>query len=344
MRNKKYDVLRGLATVFVLLIHVTADYACAEADTAVYWTLSALNKLFGIAVPVFVALTVFLSLKSGKRRSPAYLGRKLLPLAALYLIWSAVYLCYNIGVHSAPLPSWGELVSENLLQGKTCYHLYYIVMLLQLYFALFFLSRAPIKKIRPSLWQPAAASVGQMIALLLFIKFIIFKFWFYNTAVLLMFYISPIVYGLILAADTKKAEAIFRRYWWLYVSVIIVAVTQLSLIGVFAPALFGENTVGRTVFETGVRELFIFGGIPLMFNLAEALKNSRALAILGRHSLGVYFAHPLVLFFIKDIWDFTDKGELVLLGGMALSLCAVLIFSFAYSALAEAIRKKRACR
>ena len=145
VRDSKYDVLRGLATVFVLLIHITADHAFSEADTAAYWILNALNKLFGIAVPIFVALTVFLSLKSGKRRSPAYLGRKLLPLAALYLIWSALYLCYGIGAHSAPLPSAGELVRGNLLQGKTCYHLYYIVMLLQLYLLLFFLSRAPDK-------------------------------------------------------------------------------------------------------------------------------------------------------------------------------------------------------
>lgn len=338
VRDKKIDVIRGIAIMFVLLIHITSDYAFAENTAATYWALNFFNKLFNTAVPTFVALTVFLGLKSGKRRGIGYLLKKTVPMILLYLAWSAVYLFVYTKKLGSPMPDMHNLIFQNLLQGSTCYHLYYIIMLLQLYILITVLSYLPVKKLQPRPWLPIAAIVAQLAVLKLFTEFIIMKYWFYNTSVLVIFYLTPICYGLMLAADKEKTEAMFKKYFPLYGTVFIAAALIRALLFAYGGEIFAD-TLLRSFVETAFRELFIFGGIPVMFRLGVFLRRLSPLELLGRHSLGIYFFHPLILIYIDVTYSFNQGSTALLLAGCIVKFIAVALISLIFSIASEYARK-----
>lgn len=338
-REQKYDVLRGLAILFVLLIHISSDYALAPEGSAVYTVFNILNKLFNTAVPTFVALTVFLGLKSGKRRSVIYVLKKIGPITALYLFWSFVYLFYNIKFNGFAVPMLGELGARILLQGEACYHLYYIVMLIQLYAVIAALSHLPLQRLRPKPWLPLAGGALQMAVFFVYTALVIYPLGFYNTALLVIFYITAITYGLCLASDKTAVEAGFKKRWWVYA--LILTGTVLARAWLYThDELFAGDFLRRNSLEWGIRELFIFGGIPVMFLLAELLKKSSPLALLGRHSLGIYFFHPLLLYIIDSLTGGLN-GEIMIATGMALKLGVLVAAAFIYSLAAELVFKKK---
>lgn len=336
-RNPKYDVLRGLAILFVLIIHITADYAYIGRASNAYTVINVLNKLFTTAVPTFVALTVFLGLKSGKKRSVVYVLKKAVPIVVLYLLWSTVYIWYSIKFGGMVMPERGVLLSKYLLQGQACYHLYYIVMLLQLYIVIALLSHAPVKKLRPNPWLPLMAVAVQIAVMGLFIKFIVYRFLFNNTAVLVFFYLTSVSYGICLASDSERTEAFFKRFWWIYAAIMFLTALIRAWLYI-STAIFGKNLMLRNLSENAAWELFIFGGIPVMFLLAEILKNYSPLALLGRHSLGIYFAHPLLLSSLERSFNF-NVSEGQILFGMAVKFIAALALSYVFSLAMEELRR-----
>lgn len=328
-RDRKYDTLRGLAILFVLLVHISADYVYTDSSGVTYAILKILNNIFNIAVPTFVTLTVFLGLRSGRRHGASYMLKKTLPLLALYLVWSLVYIFFYSVVQGFSLPKAEVIFTDWLLQGRTYYHLYYIIMLVQLYAVITLLSR---KKavFEPRSWLPLAGAGVQISVLGVFTQLVINPFKFYNTAILVIFYITSITFGLCLAADSEKTERDFRKYWWIYAAVLIAAVLVRVLL---CPRLSDSKDL-----KAVTHELIIFGGIPLMFILAELFKSRSPLALLGRHSLGIYFAHPLLLTVIDDSFKFTSSGTPMIMTGMAVKLAAALAFSFAFSLVMERIK------
>lgn len=334
-REQKYDVLRGLAIIFVLIIHTSSSYAYIPADSYVHGILNFVNKLANIAVPVFVTLTVFLGLKGGKPRDAAYLPKKILPLAALYLIWSAVYLFYRVRFEGAETPSVQRLIFGNLLQGQSCYHLYYIILLFQIYIIIAVLSHIPpLKRIKPRTVTLPAAAVAQLLLVLL-LKPVVSGQSSINASLLPIYFITSIVCGVMLAADTQKTEALFRRYRWNYASALLIAAVLRAVIADFPNRPFGAG-FAQTVFEAALRELFILG-IPVLFLLAERLRSVSLLALLGRHSLGIYLAHPLLLFAIEKICRFNERSPVL---GMAVDFAVLLAFSFIFSRAAEEIKPR----
>ncbi len=337
-REKKYDAVKGLAIFFVMLIHITADYAFADINSGTYRWLNVINKMLNAAVPVFAALTVFLCLRSGKKRGLSYIPKKLLPLLGMYLVWSFIYLGYSVKFLGASSPSLRELILEKLLQGKSFYHLYYIIMLMQLYVIIVFLSRLPVKKLRPHVWFPLAGAAAQMVILLLFVKFVVLKFWFFNGAVLAISYLTPISYGLMLAADEKKTEDIFGRYIILYAVVFVLASLARAWIYTHGAELFGGDVIKRSILEAAVREIFIFGAVPVTFVLADKVKNLYIPELLGRHSLGIYFFHPLVISLIDVRLGFNSGSDSLILAGICIKIIALFLLSLGFSGVCEAVK------
>lgn len=340
-RNPALDVLRGLAILGVLMIHVTADYAYISPESYAYGLLNLFNKLFYWAVPTFVTLTVYLALRSGRKLGAGYVARHALPILGLYLIWSAVYLVLQIAVYGQPLPPVKDIILKYILQGGACYHLYYVVMLIQLYLVIALLSLLPIKKLRPAGWMPWAALAVQLLIQAAFIKFIILRFWFYNTAIFPIFYVLPITLGVMLAADDGRTGGIFRRGlpgWG------ICAFCGLILLGWYAAGgsvTFGENFWANYIFNNGFNSLFNLGWIPLMFLLAEKLRAVRPLAILGRRSLTVYFAHPLILYAMDMLVDISDASPARVTAWMAVKALVIVAVALGYAASAEKLGHKK---
>ncbi|MGN1097646.1 MAG: acyltransferase family protein, partial [Clostridia bacterium] len=268
-----------------------------------------------------------------------YVLQKCGRILLLYVIWSAVYIIYGHMAFGNPWPTSSKLLTECLMQGSACYHLYYIVLLVQIYIFIALISHLPKIQLQPRLWQPASAIAVQQILFFAFIYLIVYRFWFFNTALLIIFYCVPIAYGLMLASDAEETFRIFRRYRLLFGAALLLASAALAGLFTYGGQLFGERFVLRSFCECLSRSVLCFGGIPLMFLMSEKLKSIKPLELLGKHSLGIYFAHPLILFAIDKKAAFNQGTPLLLLWGMAVKLGALAVFSLIYSALAEKLKR-----
>ncbi len=340
-RDGALDAFRGLAMLAVLMIHVTADYAYAAQTSPVFAVMNVVNKLFYWAVPAFVTLTVYLALRGGRKLGLRYVLRHSGPVLGLYILWSGVYLAFQRIAYGQPLPGLKELILDIILQGKACYHLYYVVMLIQLYVVIALLSRLPLKKLRPAPWMPWAAILLQLLTLAGFVKLIIQRFWFYNTAIFPVFYILPITLGLMLAADSERTKAYFRRWSPALGICMGFALACSAWFSACGGAAFQGGVFSGPLFNTGTGALLNLGAIPLAFILAEKLKDIRPLTALGRRSLTVYFAHPLVLYLMDAAFDFRSGGPSLLLAGIAVKAAAIVALALCYACLAEKVKSKK---
>lgn len=131
------DVLRGLAMVGVVAIHISSS-AFAVNRTSLWGTLWAgLDVGMRWAVPVFVIVSGW-GLCLSQRQSDGYLRfvwhrvSKVLPA---YVVWSLIYMVLStLGSHAAEAdPLTPSYVAHTLVMGSAASHLYFVPLIVQLY-------------------------------------------------------------------------------------------------------------------------------------------------------------------------------------------------------------------
>lgn len=135
-RLREFDFVRAFAALSVIAIHVTSGYT-SYSQVGYYW-----NQAMRYAVPLFVILSGFLLYFSecGRERMPfaAFLRVRCKKILLPYLIWTALYTAFsnrhelltwvaNDPFH--PLLLWGK----HLVMGTGYVHLYFLLIVLQLY-------------------------------------------------------------------------------------------------------------------------------------------------------------------------------------------------------------------
>lgn len=147
-RESNFDLLRIIATIAVVAIHVSGYYA--SAITTKYWlgeeytshmlSTSLYRVVSSFAVPVFVMLSGKFALSKSQNRNFKYYYRKeIYSIGIPILIFSAFYFLYGIvrciavGVigHKSVIEivSGGGKLIVNLIKGKPFYHLWYVYMM-----------------------------------------------------------------------------------------------------------------------------------------------------------------------------------------------------------------------
>ncbi|MGF3115125.1 acyltransferase [Facklamia sp. P12937] len=125
-----FDLLRGLATIAVLLIHLTAPLLGENK----LWIL-ALNQATRFAVAVFLMLSGWGLDRTDALDSqldyPAFLKDRLIKIIPAYLCWSLIYAWANFWLVGEELSLLTFL--QFLLLGKTSYHLYFVPLIVGLY-------------------------------------------------------------------------------------------------------------------------------------------------------------------------------------------------------------------
>lgn len=130
-KDMRIDVMRGLACFMVLVIHVTSQYLVSPGKEVYRMVFAAYNTYAGTAVALFIFISAFsLTLGYGHRTIdyPYFLKRRLSKVALPFILWSLFYaLAFNRGL----LLSMKGWLGFSL--GYSMYHLYYVVIILQLY-------------------------------------------------------------------------------------------------------------------------------------------------------------------------------------------------------------------
>ncbi|MGG1616430.1 acyltransferase [Paenibacillus sp. NRS-1781] len=171
-RISEVALLRGLAFAAVVLQHSVAHYAVAQGariQDGVLMTLLLLCSKFAVPVFVFITGMVLFYNYDGALKYGTFLRKRFMDIIVPYIIWSLVYELGNQLVQSE-----GQLhpldFFQKLLNGKSSYHLWYIVMIIQCYvlFPMFRYAVRRLSALLPSTWRPAAlAGVGVLYIMLM---------------------------------------------------------------------------------------------------------------------------------------------------------------------------------
>lgn len=138
-RLVEVDMARAIATIAVVMIHVTATPLIVNPKGGgLSITYLILNITARFAVPIFVVISG-LGLTLSDRKSEGYfhfIYRRLMKIIPAYVVWTVIYtLIYddNTGALAFNHRPALSVYLNNLRTGNACYHLYFIPMIVLLY-------------------------------------------------------------------------------------------------------------------------------------------------------------------------------------------------------------------
>lgn len=134
-RLRELDLIRAWSTFSVIAIHVTAGMVLISSF-ALTW-----NQLMRYAVPLFVLLSGLVLAYADAGRPPlpyrVFLQKRFGKILLPYIIWTVIYVLFiarSLLLHDPA--SWRKIVSpliDHLVYGTAYYHLYFIIIIFQLY-------------------------------------------------------------------------------------------------------------------------------------------------------------------------------------------------------------------
>jgi peptidoglycan/LPS O-acetylase OafA/YrhL len=295
------DLVRLLTVMGVIAVHVTAFTMPAD-DVAAGAALTVLH----VTREVFLLLSAFVLAYSYRARplhSSSFWRRRYPLIVVPYLCWTVVYVIAD-GQLTSPWHATATLLTD-LVDGGARYHLYFLVVTLQLYAVFPWLLRAARR------WghRPRGILAASLAAQLAFAAAIHYRVsapapvstWLSHPDALLPSYQLYIVVGVLAALYFEDVTAWLRRH--ADIVALAVAVTAVGGIASFAidVAVIGMSPVHASeVFQPAVvleSVAFTAGQYVLGAWLVDrvAHRGRRRLEATADVSFGVYLAHPLLL-------------------------------------------------
>ncbi|WP_260262000.1 acyltransferase [Vibrio intestinalis] len=292
-RIRFFDLLRCVAAVAVIAIHVLAPYRheLGQIPFDQWLTAVSVNSVTRWAVPVFILITGALML-SDKRDFELgyYVKRRLGKVLVPFLVWSLFY---------AYLSGWsalgfdGQQAFEVLADSPnqaTYYHLGFFYYFIPLYFVIPFFQWLVKRGNHEAIY--AFVAIWLVTSLLYLLRIDgpwSHQMWLYSGYLplgYLLFNKVPV---------TKNWLAVFTALGIIALATTVYMVVQLSLTN-------GEYTVGRWL---SYKTFNVILAASMVFILCRAVSNylpERAhsvIALISRHSLGIYILHPIFLWPMK---------------------------------------------
>ena len=322
---RELEYLRGFAALAVIAVHISMNFTQFPAVN-----LPGLLNLFiyitaHFAVPVFIFISGWvLALRySGAYSVPAYYRRRARAILPPYLIFTTLFLLIPVegAIRVASLPEPGAVASA-LLMGTAAYHLWFFVVIIQLYLlyplivriyeifdragaALFLLLALLFCQV---LWNMGAHALGAFAG----------ADWY---AILARAFPSHLFYFVL-------GIHVFRQTGWFRSAVrslspawVVVASGAGALLigGVWvAPMLLSSSFSGATLAVFCIyRILEPLYYIPVIIVLVmAALRLEKTGGLLadffrsfGEHSFGIYLIHPIIIAALAAVWaSFTGQS------------------------------------
>lgn len=298
------DIVRLLAFCAVIWVHSLA-FTQLPSDEAAAGAMMLLQ--FGREV--FFALTGFVLVYSAIGR-PLALGRfwskRILYVAVPYVAWSAIYYLQSVAGPQQLHPSLSGF-GWDLLYGGAKYHLYFLLVTLQLYvcFPLILkFARRTAHRALPVLAAVSAANLAWLSVLYYVGSPPGWPQWFFAHAYeLLPTYSMYVLAGCYAAIHLDKMQALVRRrprlLWH------VAAVAAAGAVAVYAVQLPHEAPrQANAVLQPGMT-LSCIAALIVVYMVGErwvasGKRNYRVIETLSDASFGVYLSHPLVLQLFLD--------------------------------------------
>ena len=297
VRLESLDICRGIAILAVLFIHVSGHFLPvlhppkSPAPPSVAWYALALPNLDSQwAVPCFLMLSAFAN-ALGLARSPdigGYARRRMKAAVLPYLLWSGVYIAVHFVLNHGHRISLGR-ISKMLLTGSAEFHLYFFVLVIELYLVLPLL--LPIFQRRPPFWLAALGAVFFQSAVYCLNRFVLL----HRFQTTISWDILPVVLGLWLWSQADRWPEIFKR--GLVPALALTASAWMIYANLGIKTLLPAAHINTAIYQFG-QWTFTAGMSFLILALSSALPQRRLTALLsyfGAASLAIYVMHPLAI-------------------------------------------------
>lgn len=327
-RLREFDFIRAIAALSVIAIHLTASYVTSNKLGAVW------NETMRYAVPMFLLLSgVVLMYQDLKKPPLSYftfqrkrLGKVLWP----YVLWSFLYVYYGArdvlkaqGLHGAKRIL--DTMPHHLRWGDGNYHLYYLLITLQLYL-LYPLLRAWMRR---SPWSLLFASLS----LSLYNQFAVYLGhtpWWNDLFPNWVFYL---VFGMFVVIKREWMETHLPK-WKVLLGVLWVP----CLIGLIMDGRLTHSSytsLKPTVMLYAVISFFFFYSVALGIKQTTG-RIGKLLDWISTNSFFIYLVHPFILnrlYLLSDlyapkIWNGTKGMVLLYLTTVVLTLLVTYVVRF----------------
>jgi len=287
------DVCRGLAILVVVFIHVSGHFlpALHPARSAPYpgwWFLAVPNQAAQWAVPCFLMLSALVNARSVAGGDLGrYACRRLQTALLPYVFWSLFYVAVGVMINHQPRPGVHALLT--LLQtGKAWYHLYFFVLVLEMYVLLPLL--VPVFARRPPFWAVASGAALLQSGVYLLNRSV----YLHSFQSTILWDILPVALGLWLWSRPLPLPEVLKKALWPSLAVVVLG------LAVYLPSAMAvqlHQPLNTAVYQFG-QWGYAAGMSVLVLALSAALSASRlskVLAFLGAESLIIYVLHPLAI-------------------------------------------------
>ena len=296
-RLREFEKMRGIAILAVVIIHVTAGATIAFSPEGYsYFLYNIVNSLLQFAVPVFLFISsVVLAWKLSNEEISLskFYGKRMQGVLIPYLLWSFLYIAFKYLTSGGRMNLSGSFIVQELLNGTAYYHLYFLLIIVQLYFFL------PL--ILPMLGRMKFSQVFILTFLLQVLFYYLNRNWFYQfypyPANLLGSYLSVFMIGCWFGLNYQKGKAFLQKYQGYFWMLHLVLTTIFVIINI--RLRMGLN-VGLVTYYGSYHFFVLASAVSIwLFSLQG---QSFILQKIGDYSFSIYLVHPFFLAIWHYLW------------------------------------------
>lgn len=295
-RMREMDFIRAVSALSIIAIHVTGVYTYTSRGA--YF----INQLVRFAVPVFILISGLLLTLSGYNFTGItgylkFISKRINKIIIPYFIWSILYILFKMRDDLSPIWSDpGNFLLETgrkLLYGSGHVHLYFIIIILQLYFLF------PVLTYLMKRWSRAVLSFSFILTLIFqtgiylqLMKIIIFPVFLLPNYMFFPTWIFYFAFGIYFAGNLET-----RRDWISHKTTLLSVIWAASFVLLIVDSRY-TNTFDESIKPSVM--LYSIASFLFMYAVAIKLKNSKLwlLKILdwvSYQSFLIYLSHLLVI-------------------------------------------------
>jgi surface polysaccharide O-acyltransferase-like enzyme len=322
-RNYSMDGLRTLATLLVILLHVSSTYVIRTAESQVYdrsfWIANVLDSLSRICVPLFVMISGRYLLGRNEPTIASYkkrASRIILPIVA----WTLIYISYRaaLGYLTQKELGLGPILKDAIL-GIPFYHMWFLFMIIGLYAIAPLLNRLIQNASRNNLW----------IVTVIFLTFgflnIAYDSIFGNRPIFILWFLNYLGYFLL---GFLMKDAVKRISPLVLLLVFVISSLVTAVLSYFT-AKFYHNFF----FYSFLSPLVILASLSIYQLFSQTDMPANSFSRIAHLTLGIYLVHAGILDVLVRVFDslrITFEYNVLLMILLEFALVAVISLALAF--------------